>query len=201
MQPRCPAQGGNGGTSARPRQSPTSWPGCSPRFRRVQYASSTPALALGTLSAAICQRVLRQHNQRHLIFDLFENDPKLIPLLETTMTFCKKALRDAGHEMSFVIRIEDFILAHTEASLFDASPQASFQLAILNPPYFKVRKESKHARAMAHVVHGQPNIYAFSMAVVADLLWDGGGRWWPSRPGATSTARTSSGSASGSSTG
>ena len=133
-----------------------------------------PGAGVGTLSAAFCQRMLRQHNQRHLIFDLFENDPKLIPLLEKTMTFCKKALRDAGHEMSFVIRVEDFILANTAASLFDAASSISFDLAILNPPYFKLRKESKHARAMAHVVHGQPNIYAFFMAVVADLLRDGG---------------------------
>jgi adenine-specific DNA-methyltransferase len=76
--------------------------------------------------------------------------------------------------MSFVIRVEDFILANMEPSLFEASPEASFHLAILNPPYSKVRKESAHARAMKHVVHGQPNIYGFFMAVVADLLRDGG---------------------------
>src|SRR5262245_783867 len=57
-----------------------------------------PGAGVGTLSVAVCQRILRQQHQRHLIFDLFENDPKLIPLLEKTMTFCKKALRDAGHE-------------------------------------------------------------------------------------------------------
>src|SRR5438105_1944273 len=71
-----------------------------------------PGAGVGTLSAALCQRVLRQQNQQCLIFDLFENDPKLIPLLESTMSFCKEALRDAGHEMSFVIRVEDFILAN-----------------------------------------------------------------------------------------
>src|SRR5690606_38909445 len=46
----------------------------------------------------------------------------------------------------------------------------SFHLAILNPPYFKLRKESEQAQAMSHVVHGQPNIYALFMAVAADLL-------------------------------
>jgi len=105
---------------------------------------------------------------------LFENDPKLIPLLEKTMISCKMALRDAGHEMSFVIRVEDFIPVKRTYSLFGATEEASFHLAILNPPYFKVRKESEHARVMGHVVHGQPNIYAFFMAVVADLLRKGG---------------------------
>ncbi len=133
-----------------------------------------PGSGVGTLSAAICQRVLRQPNGRHLIFDLFENDPNLIPLLEKTMTCCRKALRDVGHEMDFTIHLEDFVLGSRREPLFEAASAASFDLAILNPPYFKLRKESAQARAMQHVVHGQPNIYALFMAVVADLLRDGG---------------------------
>jgi adenine-specific DNA-methyltransferase len=133
-----------------------------------------PGAGVGTLSAAVCQRILRQHSRRRLSFELFENDPKLIPLLEKTMTLCKRVLGDAGHEMRFVIRVEDFILSNAHESLFQTAPDASFHLAILNPPYFKVRKESAHAQAMMHVVHGQPNIYAFFMAVVANLLRDQG---------------------------
>ncbi len=133
-----------------------------------------PGAGVGTLSAAVCQRVLRQQHRRHLKFQLFENDPKLIPLLEKTMAECKRALLAAGHEMSFIIRVEDFILTNRVHSLFDAAPEHCFDLAILNPPYFKLRKESEHARVMAHVVHGQPNIYALFMAVVAELLRDGG---------------------------
>jgi hypothetical protein len=45
-----------------------------------------PGAGVGTLSAAVCQRILRQHSRRRLFFELFENDPKLIPLLEKTMT-------------------------------------------------------------------------------------------------------------------
>jgi adenine-specific DNA-methyltransferase len=44
----------------------------------------------------------------------------------------------------------------------------------MNPPYFKVRKESACAQAMAHVVHGQPNIYALFLAVATNLLAQGG---------------------------
>ena len=76
--------------------------------------------------------------------------------------------------MEYTIRTEDFVLAHQRKTLFDDSAAASFHLAILNPPYYKVRKDSAHARAMQHVVHGQPNIYALFMAVAADLLVAGG---------------------------
>jgi adenine-specific DNA-methyltransferase len=133
-----------------------------------------PGAGVGTLSAAVCQRVLQQKNPRHLVFELWENDARLEPRLRATMEKCQKSLKDAGHETQFTVQTGDFVLDHAEPSLFGAASDASFDLAILNPPYFKLRKESKHARAMAHVVHGQPNIYAFFMAVAADLLRDGG---------------------------
>lgn len=129
-----------------------------------------PGAGVGTLSAALCQRVLRAHEVCRLEFELWENDPNLIRHLESTMAACRKSLRKAGHEMEFVVRVDDFILANTQKSLFSSGRDASFDVAILNPPYFKLRKESPHARAMEHVVHGQPNIYALFMALSADLL-------------------------------
>jgi len=129
-----------------------------------------PGAGVGTLSAAVCQRALTLKTRRHFEFELWENDTKLLPLLKETMEHCRESLRKTGHEVEFRIRAEDFILANAKRSLFDAGPEASFQLAILNPPYFKLRKESEQARAMRHVVHGQPNIYALFMAVAADLL-------------------------------
>ena len=133
-----------------------------------------PGAGVGTLSAAVCQRVLKLKSSRRLFFELWENDPKLIPLLEKTMVYCRQVLRRAGHEMEFSVRGDDFILANTQQTLFDAGPEPSFHLAILNPPYFKLRKDSPHAQAMRHVVHGQPNIYALFMAVAADQLLCGG---------------------------
>lgn len=129
-----------------------------------------PGAGVGTLSAAVCQRALAKKTPIKLFFELWENDPKLLPFLEKTMENCKKKLRDAGHCIDYVIRNEDFILANTQQSLFNSGPEPSFHLAILNPPYFKLRKDSPQAHAMAHVVHGQPNIYALFMAVAADLL-------------------------------
>jgi adenine-specific DNA-methyltransferase len=45
---------------------------------------------------------------------------------------------------------------------------------IMNPPYFKLRKDSVHAKLMEKIVHGQPNIYAFFMALAARLLKQNG---------------------------
>jgi adenine-specific DNA-methyltransferase len=133
-----------------------------------------PGAGVGTLSAALCQRVLGEQSRRHLVFDLWENDPALEPRLRATMEACRKALRQAGHEMEYNVVTDDFVLGNTQPSLFEPAAEPSFDLVVMNPPYFKLRKESKHARVMEHIVHGQPNIYALFMAVAADLLVDGG---------------------------
>lgn len=133
-----------------------------------------PGAGVGMLSAAICQRVLRQKAPRWLECELWENDPTLEPYLRTTMSYCQRALRRAGHRLEYIIRVDDFILANSQKTLFDDGVTPSFNLAILNPPYYKLRKESAQARMMAHVVRGQPNIYALFMAVAGELLLPGG---------------------------
>lgn len=133
-----------------------------------------PGAGVGTLSAALCDRILRQQAPRRLVLELWENDPKLTDLLRETMTGCQSALAAAGHSMEFAIRTEDFVLEHAQPALFRDAGGPRFDWAVMNPPYFKLRKDSEYARLMEHVVHGQPNIYALFMAVAADLLVTGG---------------------------
>ncbi len=133
----------------------------------------------GTLSAAICDRVLLLRSPRSLELVLFETDAALLPLLEQNMRHCRTALRQAGHEMSYVIQRSDFVLANRptfgQAALFaDTQEHAEFDMAIMNPPYFKLNKQSAHARAFERIIHGQPNIYALFMATAAAMLRPGG---------------------------
>lgn len=129
-----------------------------------------PGAGVGTLSAALCQRISQQRAARSLYFDLWENDRELEPRLRSTMEACRTALQAAGHVMDFAIHTDDFVLEHAQPSLFRSRQAELFDLVIMNPPYFKVRKDSDTARAMQHVVYGQPNIYALFMAVAADLI-------------------------------
>ncbi|MFO0886310.1 MAG: Eco57I restriction-modification methylase domain-containing protein [Pirellulales bacterium] len=133
-----------------------------------------PGAGVGTLSAAICRQIADLSEPHDLYFELWENDPKLKPFLQQTMEHCRCSLEEAGHQMQYVIRQDDFVLANTQKTLFTSGPEPTFHVAILNPPYFKVRKGSAQANAMEHVVHGQPNIYVFFMAIAADLLLPNG---------------------------
>lgn len=129
---------------------------------------------VGTLAAAVCSRILKRSNPTRVSVELWENDARLLPRLSATMDACRNTLARIGHSMDYEIRDEDFILGNTQRSLFSDGPQPRFDLAILNPPYFKLRKDSAQAQAMQHIVHGQPNIYSCFMAVATDLLVDGG---------------------------
>jgi len=129
---------------------------------------------VGTLSAAICDAVLLQSEPRHLVVELWENDPQLEPFLRQTMVRCCELLAKKKHTLDFSVKTGDFVVEHSTRDLFSQAIEPIYDYAIMNPPYFKVRKESESARIMSHIVHGQPNIYIFFMAVASDLLVDGG---------------------------
>ncbi len=135
-----------------------------------------PGAGSGILSAAVCERVLELRARRHIHFELYETDTSLLPSLVQCLAACRRALRSAGHELSYSLHEEDFVLAaRPQPSLFErVHHETGLDAIIVNPPYFKIGRDSPHARAMAKVVHGQPNIYALFLALSADLLRAGG---------------------------
>ena len=133
-----------------------------------------PGAGVGTLSAAMCHRLLQLEQPLEVQIELWETDLRLEAPLRDTLDRCADAMRGAGHKFEFQIRTEDFLLANSDDTLFDERSSSEFDLAIMNPPYYKLRKESAQARAMSHVVHGQPNVYALFMAAATDRLVAGG---------------------------
>ena len=130
---------------------------------------------VGSLAAAVCDRVLTLRSPRHIEIVLYENDAALLPLLEENMRHCQEVLNAAGHDLSYTIHGQDFILStqarQAQRMLFDdGDVTAPFDAAILNPPYFKIGADSPHAAAMGDVFQGQSNIYMLFMARAADLL-------------------------------
>lgn len=130
---------------------------------------------LGFLAAAFCERVLALPSPRRLEVVLYESDQTLLPLLDENMRHCRSALAAAGHEMSFSIRNDDFILnsrtRRQQRTLFDDGEMADeFDAVIMNPPYFKTGADSAHSLAMGDAFQGQSNIYMMFMAKAAELL-------------------------------
>ncbi|MGL5097261.1 MAG: Eco57I restriction-modification methylase domain-containing protein, partial [Planctomycetia bacterium] len=106
---------------------------------------------VGILSAAVCEVVANLQPPRTIYVEAWENDPKLGPRLRATLDDGQQELVRHGHQMTFDVVADDFILGRASGGLFDAAAPEPFHLAILNPPYFKLRKNSPHALTMAHV--------------------------------------------------
>lgn len=141
----------------------------------TEYVLLDPGAGIGTLTAALCERIGKLRPPRTVTAHVFENDPQLIPFLKRNLDNCKRVLLELGHAFHYVLHAEDFVLAAshglTGRQLFDATGfSVECDGVIMNPPYFKLRKDSVHARLMESIVHGQPNIYAFFMALAARRL-------------------------------
>ena len=111
----------------------------------------------------------------------YEVDSELTAPLQAVLDYLRDWCREE-HGIKLEERIEstDFVLAHAETlrredSLIpDGLDDRKFDIAISNPPYFKIKKSDPRAVLASTVVHGQPNIYALFMAVSAALVRPGG---------------------------
>ena len=143
-----------------------------------------PGSGAGILSAAVCEAASNGGAVGSIHVDAYETDPVLAKLTHLILAFSREWLARRGIVLTFDVKQEDFVLAHSsilesksKPSLFvkplDGS-QDQYDLVISNPPYFKINKEDPRAVAAASVVHGQPNIYALFMAISAELLSEAG---------------------------
>jgi len=135
-----------------------------------------PGAGAGSLATAVCERIVALRSPREVVVDVFETEPVLAEILHRNLEHSRQELSRAGHRLTFTIHRDDFIAAASpyvdgQGSLF-GGPAVSdnYDAVIVNPPYFKVRKDSEHAQLMQRVVHGQPNAYAFFLALAARLL-------------------------------
>jgi len=140
-----------------------------------------PGAGTGVLACAVAEALAgRKQKPRRLAIDAYESDSELLPILDRSMRHLRAFLNRQGIALTYRTVAEDFVLEHAaqlrrgEALFQNGSEPCEYDVAIGNPPYFKLPKSDPRARAAEHVVHGQPNIYALFMAISAALLRPGG---------------------------
>jgi adenine-specific DNA-methyltransferase len=134
-----------------------------------------PGAGTGVLACALCEALPAGSNPVHL--DAFEVDPALGGICNTTLAYTKRWLAEHGVAFTFTVHQADFVTEHASSlkpGLFDSPAIGKYDVAISNPPYFKLQKLDRRAVAAAAIVHGQPNIYALFMAITASLLAENG---------------------------
>jgi len=129
-----------------------------------------PGAGTGILTASLCERLLGRATNVHI--DVYELHPRLATVCEQVLTHTAGWLADHDITCTFIVHRADFVLENAsflQPSLFNEHRER-YDIAIANPPYFKLLKDDRRARAAAHIVHGQPNIYGMFMAIMASLL-------------------------------
>ena len=154
------------------------------RFMASLFGNSSPELRLldagagvGTLTVAfveeICQRDARPRSVSVIAYEL---EPLLVEYLHSTLIECQEVCQERGVELVGKVLEEDFISAGVEmlrGGLFPVE-RYSFNRAILNPPYKKIRSDSRHRRLLSSIGIETGNLYSAFLAIAVDLLEPGG---------------------------
>jgi adenine-specific DNA-methyltransferase len=149
---------------------------CSPRSHIVRLLD--PGAGAGILACAAVEHLasLGPESPAKMVIEAYETDDGIVAVLTGVLTHLRDIMAAREISLEFVVRQEDFVLANAGAlegrlSLFEPHSQGElFDIAIANPPYFKIARSSAHARIADNLVHGQPNIYALFMALCASML-------------------------------
>lgn len=134
-----------------------------------------PGAGAGILSAAFCERLLKDRKTEKLTIDAYENDKNLLPFLKMVLESCKSELETNGLDVEYNIYEHDYILQNkryfTKSDLmWDGENPVLYDFIISNPPYYKIDIEAPQAIVMNELISGQPNIYALFMALSASML-------------------------------
>ncbi len=123
---------------------------------------------IGSLSAAFTERwQLKTSKPRSLDIHAFEIDNFLLPYLERNLSLYAKS-----DQIRYSAFLEDFILLASDAVSGDLFGHniSSYTHAILNPPYKKIRTNSKHRLALRKAGIETVNLYSAFVALSIKLL-------------------------------
>ena len=135
-----------------------------------------PGAGTGILTAAIFDLIINNSkNPMKIYLDVYETDKSIISLLNSFLLESKRELSNHNHYLSFNIYDKDFVITNSyyiEGTLKNGlfNNKRLYDIVISNPPYFKLSKNSPEAISLISLVNGQPNIYAFFMAISAAML-------------------------------
>lgn len=136
-----------------------------------------PGAGIGIFESSFCEYAKTLKKKVKLSFDLYENDTNVIPFLKQNMQTCKIDMAAKGLDINYKIFEDDFILSNVH--IFNGKEKldcnrSGYDFVILNPPYYKLNKDSPQVIELKNIVSGQPNIYPLFMALSAKLLKNGG---------------------------
>lgn len=138
-----------------------------------------PGAGAGSLLSAVVHMALKcRKPPKEIHVTAYEVDRIILPQLRATIARCRTACERQG--VCFIAQVIDLdfladVAAQLDAPLLGKSePVDQFDLAILNPPYFKINTASHTRRVIERIGVGTTNIYTGFLAATAKVLKPGG---------------------------
>jgi adenine-specific DNA-methyltransferase len=131
----------------------------------------------GALTAAFVRRLCAEtHKPKRLSVTAYELDGTLIDRLRKTMSDCENVCELAGISFSATLLNEDFISSAASAARGDlfSTELPSFNAAIVNPPYRKIRSSSNARLWLRSAGIETSNLYTGFVALIIKLLANDG---------------------------
>lgn len=132
---------------------------------------------VGSLAAALVAELLsRDRKPSRIEVTGYEIDAKLADGLRGTLRLCEEESRGAHVAFAGEVRGEDFIRTVSEVveGGLLAPPRRTYDCAILNPPYRKIRNDSVERRRLEAAGLETTNLYTAFLFLTAHLLAPGG---------------------------
>lgn len=131
----------------------------------------------GALTHAVVQRICgERHKPQQISVTAFELDPAMFEALRLTMAECNRLCQRAGIIFSSMLRFEDFIEAAAPMARGDlfSGEGLRFNVAMVNPPYRKIRSDSSTRECLRSAGIETSNLYTGFVALITKLLAKGG---------------------------
>jgi len=131
----------------------------------------------GFLTSAFIRRICSENKKpKKILVTAYEVDPKMIVPLQQTLLQCMNDCENAGVEFSSEVIAKDFIstIAPTvRKDDFSIQPE-TFNFAIVNPPYKKIKADSNHRKQLLAAGIETTNLYSGFLSLISKLLVQGG---------------------------
>jgi len=130
----------------------------------------------GALTHGLVQHMCKAAKKpKRISVTVFELDPLMLERLEATLVECVELCKRNGIKFTYTIYDEDFIESATGMVRNDlfAEERATFNAAIVNPPYRKINSTSSSRTALRSVGIETSNLYTGFVALILRLLEPG----------------------------
>lgn len=132
-----------------------------------------PGAGMGILSAAaVVELVLRKTGLKSIEVVAYEADGQFTDGLRNTLIACERWTRSAGTSLSWDIRCSDYITDTVKNIRDDDDEQ--FDAIIMNPPYRKIKNDSRERLALEAIGLRVANLYTAFLALAVAQLKRGG---------------------------